>query len=133
VRVVAGLITRDREVLLDRRRRGSHLEGHWEFPGGKVEPGESDPDALIRELREELGVETEPLGPAVAQVVHPYDAFDVELILIPMRVTHGEPRAIEVDEIAWFDVDALDLTTMPPADGPLVEAARRWIAHRTQS
>lgn len=120
--VVAGLLQRpDAQILLDRRRRGTHLEGLWEFPGGKREPGETDHAALIRELREELGVEVTEVGERVAQVVHAY--ADVEVTLVLYAVTwRGQPEAREVAEVRWFAPSELRALPMPPADGPLVEA-----------
>lgn len=121
VRVVAACIKRDGQVLLDRRRKGSHLADLWEFPGGKTEVGETDNDALVREIREELGVACTLTGPPIAEVTHAYAEFDVHLVLYPVRVT-GEPRAVDVAAIEWFDLGALRTLAMPPADAPLVEA-----------
>jgi 8-oxo-dGTP diphosphatase len=118
---VAALIERHGRVLLDLRRRGTHLEGRWEFPGGKCEAGETDEAALIRELGEELGVAAEVTGPAVAAVEHHYDTFDLTLVLYPVRID-GEPRSLDVEAIGWFLPEALAALPMPPADGPLVAA-----------
>ena len=122
IRVVAGLIERRGQVLLDRRRKGTHLEGTWEFPGGKCEPGETDQQALRRELREELGVDTEIDPEPVASVHHAYAELTVDLILYAATITDGEPEAIDVDEIAWFDRKSLRDLNMPAADEPLVDA-----------
>ena len=121
IRVVAALIERSGRVLLDRRRPGSHLEHRWEFPGGKCEPGETDEQALRRELREELGVDATVDGPAVASVHHAYEAFEIDLVLYPVTL-HGEPTAVDVDAIDWFERATLPNLSMPPADRPLVEA-----------
>lgn len=120
IHVVAALIERDGKILLDRRSPGTHLAGRWEFPGGKREPGESDPQALARELEEELGVEAR-IGAEVARVRHGYDDFDLTLVLYRAEVS-GEPSAEGVAEIAWFEPAALWALDMPPADRPLVEA-----------
>jgi 8-oxo-dGTP diphosphatase len=119
--VVAALIERDAKVLLDLRRRGSHLEGRWEFPGGKREIGETDEQALVRELREELGIETEVEGPPIAVVEHAYPELDVTLALYAVRFS-GEPIAKDVEAIGWFSFDQLRGLEMPPADVPLVDA-----------
>lgn len=121
IHVVAGLLTRDQLVLLDRRRAGTHLEGLWEFPGGKREAGESDADALIRELREELDIHVTAVGTEVARVHHVYPDVDLTLVLYPVQ-WEGEPVAREVAEVRWFPLEALPNLPMPPADGPLLAA-----------
>lgn len=119
--VVAAYIERDGAVLLDQRRKGSHLEDRWEFPGGKRQPGETDVQALLREIREELGVDSAVTGPAIATVRHAYDAFDVVLTLYPLRID-GTPRAVDVAAIEWFPRAGLRALPMPPADVPLIDA-----------
>lgn len=121
IHVVAGLLERDGHVLLDRRRRGTHLEGLWEFPGGKREASETDAEALIRELAEELAVEVTEVREKVAEVCHAY--AEVEVTLVLYRVSwRGEPEARDVAEVRWFAHEDLRQLGMPPADGPLVEA-----------
>ncbi|MFO0725055.1 MAG: 8-oxo-dGTP diphosphatase MutT [Myxococcota bacterium] len=120
VRVVAGLLERDGCVLVDQRKAGTHLEGLWEFPGGKLEPGETPEAALVRELREELGVEARVVAP-VATIEHAYPDFDLELALYAVDF-RGEPRAIEVAAVRWVPVAELRALPMPPADVPLLEA-----------
>jgi len=122
IHVVAALIERDGRVLLDRRRKGSHLEDRWALPGGKLEAGESDEAALVRELEEELGVKARISGPEIARVHHAYEHFDIELVLYPVEIEDGEPRALEVAEIAWFELSRLRELPMPPADVPLIAA-----------
>ncbi len=121
IHVVAGLLERDGAVLLDRRRRGTHLEGLWEFPGGKREPGEDDHQALIRELAEELAVEVTEVREKVAEVRHAYAEVEVTLVLYRVRWS-GEPVARDVAEVRWFPKPELRSLGMPPADGPLVDA-----------
>lgn len=128
IQVVAGLLEREGSVLVDRRRRGTHLEGLWEFPGGKVEPGEAPEGALIRELREELGVDSEVLG-QVATVEHAYPEFDLSLALYAVRFS-GEPQALEVAEVRWVPLMELSALPMPPADVPLVAAVLERHARR---
>lgn len=117
--VVAALITRGGRVLLDRRHEGNHA-GAWEFPGGKREPGESDRQALRRELWEELGVDA-TVGEEVARAEDGGADVDITLVLYEVRI-HGEPHAVDVEAIAWFEPEALRGLTMPPADQPLLEA-----------
>ena len=121
--VVCACIVDQNRVLLDRRAKGTHLADHWEFPGGKREEGESDEEALKREIQEELGVSCQLRSGRnpIARVIHAYDDFDVELVLYDINI-EGEPRAVEVAEIRWFPVNELTSLQMPPADVPLVDA-----------
>jgi 8-oxo-dGTP diphosphatase len=121
IHVVAGLLMRDTRVLLDRRRAGTHLEGLWEFPGGKREAHETDAEALVRELREELDVHVTAVEPELARVQHVYPELDLTLVLYPVH-WEGEPVAREVAEVRWFPLSELTSLPMPPADGPLLEA-----------
>lgn len=124
VHVVAAYIEENDKVLLDRRKAGTHLAGTWEFPGGKVEANEPEEAALARELREELGVEAS-IGNEIARVHHAYEDFDLILALFEATVVAGEPRAVAVAEIAWFDRRQLRTIEMPPADRPLIDAIER--------
>lgn len=121
--VVAALIERDGTILLDRRAADSSMGGLWEFPGGKREPGESDATALRRELMEELGVEA-TVGERIADVEREDEALRLTLVLYEVQIT-GEPAAIDVEAIAWFDPENIDPATMPPADQPLLQVVRR--------
>ncbi len=125
VHVVAGVLRDARgRVLLARRTEGRDLAGLWEFPGGKVEPGESPEDALVRELREELGVETE-VGAPVACV--PLESPGRRLLLDVREVAFsGLPRGLEGQALAWVPLRKLSDYPMPPADLPVVaELLRR--------
>jgi 8-oxo-dGTP diphosphatase len=116
--VVAALIRRDGRVLMSRRRADQSMPLCWEFPGGKVEPGEAPDAALAREVREELGC-----GVAVGRVrdvvFHRYPEFDLYMLVYPCELTEGEPRAVEVAEIAWVEPAALPALDLLPADFPL--------------
>src|SRR5213594_3113530 len=110
--VVAAIALRDGRVLLTRRGAGSHLEHHWEFPGGKVEPGEDPPGALARELAEELGV-TATVGVPFAFSYHEYPTRRV--LLLTYRVSiDGEPRPLECSALGWFDAREVADLRMPP-------------------
>lgn len=125
VHVVAGVLRDARgRVLLARRTEGRDLAGLWEFPGGKVEPGESPEDALVRELREELGVEAE-VGAPVACV--PLESPGRRLLLDVREVAFsGLPRGLEGQALAWVPLRKLSDYPMPPADVPVVaELLRR--------
>jgi 8-oxo-dGTP diphosphatase len=118
--VVAALV-RDAagRTLLSRRRDDQPMGGLWEFPGGKVEPGEAPTDALRREVEEELGCGCE-VGPIFEVVFHRYADFDL-LMLVYACTLAGTPRAVEVAEVAWVERERLRDYEVLPADVPLVE------------
>ena len=122
IEVAAGVIVGRRGVLVTRRRAGGHLAGLWEFPGGKIRPRESVPEALARELREELGIEAE-IGRLLMVVEHTYpDAGPVRLHFHVCRIAAGEPTALAAAEVRWLRPDALGALCWPGADAPLVAA-----------
>ncbi len=129
IHVVAALIVRQGKVLLDRRPPGGRHAGLWEFPGGKLEKGETEPEALARELLEELGVASR-IGPEVARTEHAGEGIVITLVLYRAEI-EGEPYAREVDEIAWYDLATIDNLPMPPADRPLVRAVQRLMGERS--
>jgi 8-oxo-dGTP diphosphatase len=115
IRVVAALIERGNEVLVSRRRDRPNKPGLWEFPGGKIEPGETEHKALIRELREELAIDSTP-GALYARVEHRYSELEVELSLYRTQIPlDAQPRALEAQEVRW-----VLRTTMPSL--PFLEA-----------
>ena len=128
VRVVAAAVFREGEVLAARRRPELARGGLWEFPGGKVEPGETGRQALRRELWEELGVEAS-VGDEVARSTDVSRDVEITLVLYEASL-HGQPQAVDVEVIRWFHLDELDELPMPPADRPLVEVIRRRHAAR---
>ena len=115
--VAAAIIVERGRVLLTQRKRGSHLEGMWEFPGGKVEDGEDPKDALARELREEIGVDVD-VGEIVEVTFHKYETKSVLLLFYRAARKAGspEPRALDVAAFEWADQTALDPAKFPPAD-----------------
>lgn len=120
--VVAGLIIGDdRRILITQRRADQALPLQWEFPGGKVEPGEAPDAALARELTEEIGV-TATVGKIWDVLFHAYEAFDLVMLVYACRLAPGaEPRAVEVADLAWVAPDGLGAYDILPADRPLVE------------
>jgi mutator protein MutT len=118
--VVAAVIVTDGSVLLTQRPGGAHLEHFWEFPGGKVEPGESPSQALRRELREELGIETE-VGDPFTFSWHDYGEKRVLLLAYRTRIVSGEPRPIGCIDLGWFSADGIRGLQLPPADGPILK------------
>ena len=121
--VACALIDADRRVLIAQRPEGKSLAGLWEFPGGKVEPGESPEAALIRELEEELGISTKTacLAP-VSFASHSYDNFHLLMPLYACRKWQGEPRMREHAALKWVRPQKLRDYPMPPEDEPLVAA-----------
>ncbi len=118
--VVAGLIARDGLVLITQRRADQALPLQWEFPGGKVEPGEAPVTALARELAEEIGVRVD-VGRVWDVLFHAYEAFDLVMLVYACRIVDGEPRAVEVADLAWVRADELPRWDILPADRPLVD------------
>ena len=110
-------------VLLAERPAGKHLAGYWEFPGGKVEPGELPLDALARELREELGIELRSAAPLI-RVPWTYD--DRRLVLDAWRVDRWEraPQSLEGQALQWCDPAKIDPAIMTPADRLILQALR---------
>ncbi len=129
VRVVAAaLIDPDGRVLLAQRPAGKAMAGQWEFPGGKIEPRETPEQALIRELKEELGVDvTESCLAPLAFVSHDYDHFHLVMPLYAIRQWRGRPSAREGQTLTWVGKDRLSAYPMPPADIPLVAQLRDWL------
>lgn len=124
VRVAAGVIRNQGKYLLTRRMGGTHMAGYWEFPGGKLEERESPGEALVRELREELGVDVET-GETLASLEHEYPEKRVALDFILARIIEGRPRALEVAEWGWFAPSQMLALPILPADGPVVELLLR--------
>ena len=116
--VVAALVREAGRALMSRRRPDQAMPNLWEFPGGKVEPGEHPEAALIREVREELGCDVE-IERIEEVVFHAYEEFDLYMLVYASRITAGEPRAIEVAEVAWVPAPALPALDLLPADYPL--------------
>jgi 8-oxo-dGTP diphosphatase len=120
VLVVAAVIRRGGAILVTRRKDDAERGGQWEFPGGKVEAGESEPAALIREIREELGCDVE-VGPLIARHVHRYPDLEVELAFHDCTLPPGaEPRALGVAAMEWAERGALGRYDFCEADLPVL-------------
>ena len=119
--VAAALVDSDGRVLIAQRPEGKSLAGQWEFPGGKVEEGETPEIALIRELDEELGIVVKQacLAPFVF-ASHTYETFHLLMPLYLIRRWEGEPEAREHSALKWVRPNAMRDYPMPPADLPLV-------------
>jgi 8-oxo-dGTP diphosphatase len=122
------LIDSEGRVLLAQRPEGKSMAGLWEFPGGKVEPGETPEQALIRELHEELGVDTHAscLAP-LTFASHGYETFHLLMPLFACRRWQGAPPGREGQRLAWVRPRDMRAYPMPPADLPLVPILRDWL------
>jgi 8-oxo-dGTP diphosphatase len=118
VLVTAAVIERAGLLLLARRTAAAHGQGGWEFPGGKVEPGESPKQGLAREIKEELGVAI-VVGKLVTEVRHAYPNKTIRLRAYHARIVAGEPHAAEHAELAWVPRAALLSYALLPADVPI--------------
>ncbi len=123
--VACALVDADGRVLMAQRPEGKSLAGLWEFPGGKMEPGETPEDALIRELREELGIEVAKacLAP-LAFASHTYTDFHLLMPLYVCRRWRGTVQPVEGQALEWVKPARMRDYPMPPADEPLVAALR---------
>ncbi|TNF22394.1 MAG: (deoxy)nucleoside triphosphate pyrophosphohydrolase [Rhodobacteraceae bacterium] len=122
------LIDPEGRVLLAQRPEGKAMAGLWEFPGGKVEPGESPEHALIRELHEELGIDTwaSCLAP-LTFASHAYESFHLLMPLFVCRKWQGIPQPHEGQVLKWVRPERLRDYPMPPADIPLIPILRDWL------
>lgn len=118
--VSAGLVFREGRLLITQRMQGSHLAGKWEFPGGKREPGETFEQCLVRELREELHVETE-VGQLIESLTHEYPEKTVHLRFFRCRLLRGEPRPIGCAACKWVTPETLPRHDFPDADARLLD------------
>lgn len=126
--VACALVDTDGRVLIAQRPPGKQLAGLWEFPGGKLEPGETPEQALVRELREELGIEVTQacLAPFVF-TTHAYESFHLLMPLWLCRRWSGVVQAREHSAVAWVKPAKLADYPMPPADEPLVAYLRDFL------
>ena len=119
--VAAALIDADCRILLSQRPKGKQLEGLWEFPGGKIEPAERPEDALIRELKEELGITVKSacLAP-LTFASHAYEDFHLLMPLYVCRRWEGVVQPLDGQALKWVRPNDLRNYPMPPADAPLI-------------
>jgi len=122
------LIDVDGRVLLAQRPEGKSMAGLWEFPGGKVEPGETPEAALIRELQEELDIDTwESCLAPLTFASHTYETFHLLMPLFACRKWNRTPKPQEGQNLAWVRARDLKNYSMPPADVPLIPILRDWL------
>jgi 8-oxo-dGTP diphosphatase len=129
--VAAAVVKKHGTVLVTQRKKGKHLAGAWEFPGGKVLPGEDPRDALVRELREELGVEA-LVGDALEVTWHRYPEHAVLLLFFETELARGSPapEPLDVAAIKWASPKELASLEMPPADRSIVGKVKDSLARR---
>jgi 8-oxo-dGTP diphosphatase len=126
--VVAGLIQHANTLLICQRRRGDAFELKWEFPGGKVEPGETPAEGLCRELREELGIDAD-IGTERYRTRHRYPGkYSVELIFYDVLTFHGTPQNYAFEQIRWVDPASLPIFDFLEGDAELIQ----WLSQNAQ-
>lgn len=123
------LVDSDGRVLLAQRPPGKPMAGLWEFPGGKIEPGETPEACIQREMKEELGVVLcDRCFAPLTFVSHTYEHFHLLMVLYIARRWEGIPTPLEGQQLAWKRVSEMDAMPMPPADLPLIAALRDVLA-----
>jgi 8-oxo-dGTP diphosphatase len=115
IRVVAAVIERGGRYLITQRRASAVLPLLWEFPGGRVEEGESDASALKREVNHRLGVDVHA-GKLMSYVSHPYERYVVELYLYEGKLLEGDPSAVNVSDFRWVASEDFEAYSFTPAD-----------------
>ena len=123
IEVSAALIFHDGNILITRRHANSHLGGLWEFPGGKREPDETFEQCLVREIREELGLEIS-VGELFEEIVHAYPEKSVRLKFFTCKILSGEPQPLDCAGVKWVTKAELATFDFPAADARLLEKLR---------
>ncbi len=120
---VAVIWNPDGQILIDKRKAGGTMGGLWEFPGGKIEPGETVAECIVREIREELAIEIS-VGEHLIAIEHTYPTFQITLIVHHCQHISGIPQSIESDEIRWVNVNDLASYQFPAANLEIINAIK---------
>jgi mutator protein MutT len=113
------------QILIDRRKVGGTMGGLWEFPGGKIEPGETVEACIAREIQEELAIEI-AVGARLISIEHTYPTFHLTLTVHHCQHISGVPQPIESEEIRWVNIDDLDNYQFPAANIAIINALRNY-------
>ena len=119
------------QILIDRRLPGGAMGGLWEFPGGKIEPGETIEECIKREIDEELAIEIE-IGEHLITIDHTYTDLRVTLTVHECRHLKGVPKPLECDEILWVNLEQLEKFNFPAANFQIITALKQKVANRKQ-
>jgi len=122
--VPVAVIQRNGQLLITQRQPDTSFGGYWEFPGGKVEAGESLAVCLAREIKEELGIDVQ-VGSKLRMIEHAYPDRTVRLHCYACQIIAGEPQALEVADWRWVSSDELSQYSFPPASKPMIEMLQR--------
>ncbi|HVU26254.1 MAG TPA: 8-oxo-dGTP diphosphatase MutT [Verrucomicrobiae bacterium] len=125
IEVAAALVFRGGKLLITQRKSDSHLGGFWEFPGGKLEAGETFEKCLVREIREELGIEIS-VGELFEEIAHDYLAKSVHLKFFVCKLIRGEPKPLDCAAFKWIEQSELADYEFPAADARLLEKLRDY-------
>lgn len=120
---VAVIWNESAQILIDKRKLSGSMGGLWEFPGGKIEAGETVVECIVREIREELGIEI-VVGEHLISIEHTYPAFNITIIVHNCQHSSGIPQPIECDEIRWVSVSDFDKYEFPAANSAIIDAIR---------
>ncbi len=120
IEVTAAIIKHEGKILITERPEGTHLEGLWEFPGGKKENNENLEECVTREIREELGIQINP-DKLLLSVTHEYESKIVELYAFLCSLVNGSPAPLEGQKMRWVDPEELSLYQFPPPDQKIIE------------
>ncbi len=123
IKVVCGIIYKNRQILICRKKPDKSLGGYWEFPGGKIEAGETAPEALYRELKEELGMSAS-IGKRYTTVFHSYETCTIELTAYICQFEEASFRLTDHDCYKWIDANDLNMYNLAPADIAIAEKLR---------